>query len=418
VPLLRGILCRCVVCLRRIPPRSWAPERFRVGQVLPSLQRIQCVLTDAGVPVMDWETALSDARRLLAAGDAAGALGKAEEALKAGGPRGDALKLKAAALVQLGRQDAAERALGELCEIRPDDAWAYVQLAALHFGAGRSAKARALLDRALALEPDNADARSLVAHLEAAGVPPTSAEAQKAAERRKHFVVPLLAGGVTALVLLGAFGAWWLLAHARPGPGVEQAQPAPVATPELPKPIEQPPAQPPVAEVERPPMPQPELTQPTPAPPPQPEVAAAQPAPAPQPPPPPKKPGDLKVLWYQAKLIDQQTYGDQVQQKYQIWGEVINDGDETISGVVVGWVSIRGEAVAWGVQALYNVPPHATTQFNMLAPSHGLALGSPPADTCQVVAGPMTKNVEALLDAGNFAAILQQFGVAGGGLGP
>lgn len=371
---------------------------------------------------------LEEARALLQAGDAAGALAKADEALAAGAPRGEALRIKAAASVQLGRTALAEKILRELAEIRPDDAWAYVQLAALHFAAGRSGKARALLERALVLEPDNPDARSLMAHLEAAGVPATPGQAEKAARQRHRFLVPIFAAVGLAAVVLGALLTWWLVARARPGPGVQQAQAPPPAAPELPQPVAPPPAQPPVVEAQQPPAAQPQLTQPTPAPPPQPEVTAAQPPPpaqpevaaaqpAPQPAPAPKKPGDLKVVWYQARLIDRQRYGDQEQHKYQIWGEVINDGDEMVSGVVVGWVLIRGAAVAWGVQAIYNVPPQSKAQFNMLAPSQALSAGSPEGDACQVVAGPLTKNVEALLDAGNVAAILQQFGLSGGGLG-
>lgn len=374
---------------------------------------------------MEGHGLLEEARALLQAGDATAALAKVDEALATGAPRGEALRVKAAALVQLRRMDSAERTLGELCEIRPDDAWAYVQLAALHFGAGRSAKARALLERALILEPDNPDARSLMAHLEAAGVPATPAQAKEAAAQRRRFLVPVLAALAVAVAILGALLVWWLVARARSGPGVQQAQVPPAASPELPQPVAPPPAQPPVVEAQQPPAARPELTRPTPAPPPQPEVVAAQPPPPPQPevrvvqpppqPAPPKKPGDLKVVWYQARLIDRQRYGDQEQHKYQIWGEVVNDGDEMISGVVVGWVLIRGAAVAWGVQAIYNVPPHSTAQFNMQAPSQGLAAGSPEADSCQVVAGPLTKNVEALLDAGNIAAILQQLGLSGGG---
>lgn len=363
---------------------------------------------------------LDEARRLLASGDAASAAARAEQALAAGESRADALRVKASALLQLGRPAEAQVALRELCDLRPDDAWAYVMLGRLHLGAGRVGKARAMAERAVLLDPQSAEVQAFNRDIARGGQAMAAAAPRRG---KKSLALPIAIAAALVLLVLVAV-ALIAFAHgqqvqqaagtrvaqsqvqnapapAQPQPQVQTAPPPAPAQPEV---HQAPPAQPQQPTVMQAPPQQPaqaQVTQSPPQEPAQPQMTQA---------PPMSRPGNIKLVWYRARLVRQETMEGQVVRKYQIWGQVENDGDTSASGVVVGWISEVAEHVAWGVQSLDNVPPRSTYNFSMIAPARPQPIGTPPGDSVHCVAGPMTASVKEAL--GSLDELMLQLGLS------
>ncbi len=348
-------------------------------------------------------TLLDEARRLLASGDAASAAAKAEEALAAGAPRADVLRVKATALLQLGRPAEAETPLRELCELRPDDPWAYVMLGRLHLAAGRVGKAQAMAERAAILDPDSAETRALRQDLMRA------APSVKARPRRKLPVVPIVAA---AAVLVAAFLLWWFLVHARagagvqqaqvPGPGqpqVQQAQPEGPGQPEVQQAPPQAPGQPQVTEAP-PPLPgQPQVTQAPPEQPGQTPLTQGQPGPA-----------SFRVTWGWEFVRQEPTMEGQVQRVYRIYGQVVNDGGRTGSAVLVGRMKSGGETTGYAIHRAPDLVPGQPQNYEMVVRTSPRSQTAGVENDADVIAGELTKNVDAMINMGDMAALAAAMG--------
>ena len=86
------------------------------------------------------------------------ALVRAQQAIEADANDGAAWREAALALLELGREHDAQRALEQRVRLQPDDADAQLRLGVIHARAGRPQRAIELLERATALQPDWAEA--------------------------------------------------------------------------------------------------------------------------------------------------------------------------------------------------------------------------------------------------------------------
>lgn len=99
-------------------------------------------------------------QRLLAGGDAAGALAAAETALAAAPKDARLAFLRGVALMDLRRDDEAAAQFGRLTQEHPELAEPHNNLALLHARAGRLDAALASLQTALRNDPSSAEARA------------------------------------------------------------------------------------------------------------------------------------------------------------------------------------------------------------------------------------------------------------------
>jgi hypothetical protein len=350
-------------------------------------------------------TLLDEARRLLASGDAASAAAKADEALAAGAPRAEVLRLKATALLQMGRPAEAEPPLRELCELRPDDSWAYVMLARLHLAAGRMGKAQAMAERAIALDPSSAETQALRQDL--VRVAPSG----KVAPRRKFPVVPIV---VAAAIVVAAFLLWWFLIHARAGAGVQQAQVPGPGQPQVQQAQPQGPGQP---EVQQAPPAAPGEPQVTQAPPPLPGQAQVTQAPPEQPGQPQvtqvKGPARFEVSWQWQWIRDDKYPPDGEQHVFRVWGTVTNVGGTAAPAIVLALVYSLGQRTGAQILPEDDVAPGASFPFDLQVVTEGRAMGSPREDTCKVVADKRDATIDGLMSLGDMAKLSGALGLGG-----
>ncbi|MCP3861336.1 MAG: tetratricopeptide repeat protein, partial [Phycisphaeraceae bacterium] len=113
---------------------------------------------------VSWAKAKEDAvlrdtlRDLIASGDYANALQRADAALAQNADSALAMQYRAYALHQLGRSGEARRAYEKTVELAPDNWWAHMNLGSLLASTGRFSEALTAATRATELKPDSKDA--------------------------------------------------------------------------------------------------------------------------------------------------------------------------------------------------------------------------------------------------------------------